>query len=265
LSGFVLMLSHQRERDEAVLVADNLSRELDENLSRLIDKIDLTLLAVADEAERQLSAGGIDRGLFETVLARHDGRLPEALGLRVSNAQGRIVYAASHVETPGIDASDREHFTRQRDGPNAGLFISIPHFGRLSGQTLIVFSRRYLALDGSFAGIVEEAVAVDSLRAILSTIDIGPRGVANLWDRRSRLMARHSHLPLADPGAARPAARLTELIRNSAGPTAFHIRSSVDGVERLVFFRKVSRWPLYLVVGLATMTSWSDGGGKWPI
>jgi PAS domain S-box-containing protein len=259
LSGFVLMLSHQQQRHEAILATDNLSRELNENLLRLVDKIDLTLLAVVDEAERQMSAGGIDRPLFEAVLARHDGRLPEALGLRVTNAQGRIEYALHNVATSNNDVSDRQHFIRQRDDPNAGLFIASPLIGRLSVQHQIALSRRYRAADGSFAGIVEVAVAINSLKTILSAIDVGPRGNVALWDGRPRLLLRQSQIPIPDMEAASPSSRLAGLISNDAGPTAFHTRSGADGVERVFFFRKVGRWPLYLVVGLAdddVMVGW---------
>ena len=251
LTIFVLTRSYDQDRDKAILVADNLSRELDENLSRLIDKIDLTLLAVADEAERQESAGGIDRPRFEAVLTRHDGRLPEAIGLRVTDAFGRIQYAVSHVETSNNDVSDREYFTRQRDNSDAGLFISTPFVGRLSTQPMIIFSRRYRAADGSFAGIVDVGVAIHSLATILSTVDLGPRGMVSMWDSRLRSMARYSRLPSPDLDAVSPSSSLAELIVSDAGPTAFHTRSLIDGIERMVYFRRVSRWPLYLVVGIA--------------
>jgi diguanylate cyclase (GGDEF)-like protein/PAS domain S-box-containing protein len=251
ITSFVLMRSCEQERDKTILVADNLSRELDENLSQLIDKIDLTLLAVADEAERQVAAGGIDRRLFESALARHDGRLPEAIGLRVSNAEGQIKYAVSHVEASNVDVSDREYFTRQRDNPNAGLFISAPFVGQLFPHPQIIFSRRYRAADGTFAGIVSAAVAIDSLSTILSTVNPGPRGNVSLWDDRLNLMARYSRIPIPDMAAAKPSPSLAELIREGADPTTYHTNSGADGVERQYFLRKVSRWPLYLTVGLA--------------
>jgi hypothetical protein len=182
MSSFFLVRSYQQERDKTALVADNMSRELDENLSRLIDKIDLTLLAVADEAERQLGAGAIDRPSFEAFLARHDHRLPESNGLRVANAQGWVEYAVSNVASSNNDVSDREYFTRHRDDPDLGLFISTPFFGRISNEPLIMLSRRYRSADGSFGGTVGVAVAVRSLQAILSTVDVGSSGNVSLWD-----------------------------------------------------------------------------------
>jgi diguanylate cyclase (GGDEF)-like protein/PAS domain S-box-containing protein len=251
MTSFVLVRSYDQERDKSFLVADNLSREIDENLSRLIDKIDITLLAVADEAERQLSTGGMDRPLFEKVLARHDRRLPEAVGLRVTNAEGQIEFAVSNVATTNYDVSDREYFTRQRDDPNAGLFISTPFVGRLSTQPIVIFSRRYRAADGLFAGIVDVAVAIDSLRTILSAVDVGPHGNVSLWDSQLRFMARHSPIPIPDLAAVRSSPTLTELILSDARPTAFHTKSGVDGFERMFFYRKISRWPLHLTIGLA--------------
>jgi diguanylate cyclase (GGDEF)-like protein/PAS domain S-box-containing protein len=251
MSAFVLRRGYQQDHDNAVLVTDNLSRVLDQNLSRLIDKIDLTLLAVADEAEREMLSGGIDRPEFESMLRRHDARLPEANGLRVSNVEGRIAYAVSNVLTPNVDVSDREYFTRQRDDPEAGLFISAPFVGRIFPHPQIIFSRRYRAADGSFAGIVDVSFPIESLMALLSTVDLGRRGMVSLWDRQEQLMSRYSRLPNPSPSTARPSPALVRLILSDAPPSAYRTRSNVDGVERINFFRKVSRWPLYLAIGLA--------------
>jgi diguanylate cyclase (GGDEF)-like protein/PAS domain S-box-containing protein len=249
--GFVFYRSCQQDRDKAVLVTANLSRVVNENLSRLIDKIDLTLLAVVDEIDREEKGDGIDRPTLEGFLARHDSRLPEAIGLRVVNANGRIDYAVSNVLATNVDVADYDFFTCHRGDPNAGLFISNSFVGRIFPSPQVAFSRRRHSQDGSSSGIVVVTVAVDSLSALFSTVDLGPLGDVTLWDSNRQLLARYSRPSMPLMATVRPSATLDRLIRVNADPTPYHTRSGVDGIERMFFFRKVSLWPLYLVVGLA--------------
>ncbi len=252
LIGLVLDWNLQHQRDKATLAADNFGRVLEENLARFIDKIDLTLLAVADEAERQERGGGIDRPKFEAFLARHDSRLPEALGLRVVNADGIVEYAVSNVQgNPRINIADRVHFTGPRDNPQMGLFISDPIVGRLSPQPMIILARRRHDHEGRFTGTVHVAVSVASLARMFSAIDIGSQGSVGLWNDRPILLTRYSLVAGPISGAATPSAAFRQLVADRAPPTAYSTRSGVDGIERIFFYRRVGAWPLSLVVGLS--------------
>jgi diguanylate cyclase (GGDEF)-like protein/PAS domain S-box-containing protein len=247
--GLVLSRAYTQVSGEARMVADNVSRVLDEDLSRLIDKIDFSLLAVLDEIAREERGGGIDRSSLETLLAQFGSRLPEATGLRVVDADGRIAYAAKDVDTPGRDVSDREYFTRQRDDPGIGLFISKAFVGRLSNQSIIILSRRHNARDGSFAGVVDVAVPIQCLSAHFAAVELGSLGVVSLWDGTPSLVARYSRGRIV--GEGRPTSLFEGIVRSYTTPVGYHMRGSVDGVDRQYFFRKVSRWPLFLSVGVA--------------
>ena len=86
-----------KEQAQAKVTTGNLSKVLDEGIVGLIGSIDLTLLSVRDEIQRQMAAGGIDPKVMEGLLARHDARIPGALGLRVVDAQGVIRHAVTGV------------------------------------------------------------------------------------------------------------------------------------------------------------------------
>ncbi|CAA7623213.1 Sensory histidine protein kinase [Candidatus Terasakiella magnetica] len=253
LVGIVLAWHLEHERTKATLVSDNLGRVLEQNLSRFIDKIDLTLLAVVDEIERQERSGGIDRKILETFLARHDARLPEALGLRVVNSQGMIDYAVGNVTAASMaNITDRAHFTRHRDNPELGLFISQPIIGRLNPQPMLIFARRRAAPDGSFSGIVHVAVTIEALTTMFSTVNIGEYGSVGLWDKSPMLLARHSPISAPSSGVTTPSPALRDLIAADSAPAAYITTSGVDGLERIFFYRRVENRPLYLVVGVSS-------------
>jgi len=251
LTVFALYRSYQQYRADAIQTSANLSRVLDENLSRLVDKIDLTLLAVIEEIDREERHGGIDRATLEKILADFDSRLPEALGLRVANADGVVEYAVSNIVNANGQVSDREYFQKLKANRDLGLYISEPILGRMYLKPIIVFARPRIDRNGAFAGTVHVAITVDMLSQTFSTINLGPHGNIALWSDAPALMARYSPVQGLPLQAVKPSAHLAGLIRSNAAPTAFDGQSGTDGLYRLFFFRKVSRWPLYLILGAA--------------
>ena len=101
-----------RERRDAEAATQNLSQVLEESLVGLIGRIDLTLLAVRDEVQRQAAAGAVDPAAIDAVLARHDARLPDTLGLRIADAQGIIRHAVTGVVVSQASIADRPQFIR---------------------------------------------------------------------------------------------------------------------------------------------------------
>ena len=251
LTGFALYRSYQQYQADAIQTNANLSRVLDENLSRLVEKIDFTLLAVIDEIDREERHGGLDRQTLEKILANFDSRLPESLGLRVTNSEGIIDYAVSNVVNSNAQASDREYFLRLKASRDVGLYISEPINGRIYPSPIVVFARRRIDHDGTFAGIVLVSITVDALSKAFSTIDLGPQGNIALWSAAPALLVRYSAVQGLPLQAVKPSARLLGLITADAPPTAFHGPSGTDGLYRQFYFRKVSRWPLYLILGTA--------------
>ncbi|WP_216635799.1 PAS domain-containing protein [Magnetospirillum moscoviense] len=253
LVGMVLSWNHQHERTKAILIADNYGRVLEENMARFIEKVDLTLLAVIDEIHRQEVAGGIDRAALDHFLARHDARLPEALGLRVIDSNGIVVHAVTNAgPNPRISIADREHFITPRDHPEQGLYISSPIVGRLVSAPMIILARPRLPVNGKFAGTVHVALTVESLARMFASIDIGENGSVGLWNDRLTLVARHSPLSGPTSGINTPSQALRDLVATNAPPQYYETVSGVDGLTRIFFYRKVAHWPLHLVVGVSS-------------
>ncbi len=241
-------------RQQAAINAENISGVLEENLAGTIDRIDFSLFAVQDEIRREVAAGGVDRRALETFLARQDARLPETLGLRVVDAQGVIRYAVTGVVVAQASIADRPQFIRMRDNPRAGLVISRPVFGRAAQKWMITLSRRLDNPDGSFAGDVHVAVAVDTLARIFSALNVGPHGVVSLWNDKPTLLARLPEITgggnviAMDPV---PSPQFQAILQSGAGFREYHAGSGVDGIERIFFPRRLRNAPLWVNVGVA--------------
>ena len=100
LACFSLWQSRVRVERNAETTTQNLSLTLAQHIADAVDKIDLTVLTVVDEVERQLAAGGIDRPSLNAFIAHHQARLPALDGLRVVNAEGENAYGTD--VNPGV-------------------------------------------------------------------------------------------------------------------------------------------------------------------
>jgi PAS domain S-box-containing protein len=261
LAVFLLQQAWQQYEERAEIATQNLSYVLAENISDSIDKIDLTLLMVADEVEKQFAGGGINAHRLNAFIVRHHARLPFMDGLRMVNAQGENAYGIAI--TPGSRSSivDRAFFVRLRSDPNAGLFISEPVVGRVSKKWQIVLARRVNQPDGSFGGAVYGTITLAQFLKTFSAIDVGKHGVVVLRDEELALIARYPESQgdsnLVGKKDAPPELQNAVLVRKDAG--SYYIAHSFDNVKRTSSYRKVSNRPLYVIVGLA----YEDYHGAW--
>ena len=264
--ALILQRNHDREVAQAVVLTENYSKILEENLAGFISKIDITLRNVGQEVERQLAAGGIDDKALEATIARQGAHIPEAIGLRVVDAQGVIRHGLKDRPVSNISIADRPQFIRLRDDAQAGLVFSQPLMGRTEHTWMITLGRRIDNADGSFAGDVHAAVAVDQFIKLFAKLELGSQGNVGLWDRTT-LLARFAKNDAhgASVGATTPSADLRALLDSDRRAASYHARSGVDGIARVFHFRQVGEYPLYLVVGLADKDYldkwWSDALG----
>ncbi|UCV30072.1 PAS domain S-box protein [Ferribacterium limneticum] len=261
--GMVLLMlerNRQQEVNQAETLTENYSKILEESLAGFISKIDITLLTVAEEVERQLATGGIDQKALEKYIAHQDAHIPEALGLRVVDAQGIIRYAINDIKIRNASIADRPQFIRLRDDPQAGLVISKPILGRAADKWMVTLGRRINHPDGSFAGDVHVAVAVDHFIGMFAKLNLGENGNVGLWDKTT-LIARYTKTDThgATVGTSNPSSDLRALLASNQTAASYHTRSGVDGITRTFYYRQLGQYPLYLIVGLAD----EDYLAKW--
>ncbi len=247
--------SRRHYEQRAASMTQNLGHLQEENLRGAIDKIDVALLAVADEAARQLADGGIDRQALDRCIARQLTRLPEVQSLRMSDAEGEILYGLFGEGTPGKSIAERAYFNQLRQDPRAEMVISNPFVGLISEQWVILFTRRVNGHDGAFAGAVWAAITLEQLTRTFATLDVGRQGMVSLLDSEMCLIARHpepQRIGLGVGQQLRISPRLREMLAAGHTEGTYATASSADNRSRTISFHKVGPYPLYLMVGLAT-------------
>gem|GEM_PF-407874 len=254
LAGLFLYQSHQQHEERATITSRDLSLLLQQELSSEIGKAELALLAIVDEYGRQVSGKRIDNHAMNAFINRLHARLPYLDGLRIADKNGFFTHGVGIVPEKRISIADRDHFIRLRDDPNAGLVISKPLRGRVSGEWVIVLVRRLNLADGSFAGIASAVISLEQLTDTFSAIDVGRNGAVTLFDKELSICARYPEpgKPGSAVGQKCASPDLLKMVQAGQSNGTGLAIPDPDGIKRKFSFHRLPQHPFYIMVSLAT-------------
>lgn len=259
LNLFVLLMasvslwnSWRHHQAQAVASAQNLAMVLDRFVADTFHQADAAIWAVKDEMEGAPAGSGRPRDL-DAFIQRQLQRTPGLLALRITNAAGVVEHGGSRQAGVTTSLADRDHFIRLRDVPGAGLVISKPLVGKLTGTWVIIAARRLEGPDHRFAGMVHAVIALDQFDRAFASLDVGPRGSVALRDPELGLIARHPE-PVGAGTAIGQRVVSRELLtfaQSGQASGTYRARTPFDHVQRTFAIRRVSGLPFFLLVGLA--------------
>jgi two-component system NtrC family sensor kinase len=242
-------LSSAENKDNLAVVTRNYAGAIDQLVSGSIDKIDLIVLAVADELQGELAAKDkIDIAAIDKWIARNGSRIPELDGLRVADQTGRLIAGTGVTGGGPASYNDRDFFAEHRSKTDRGLIISTPLFGRVSHKWFIVLTRRFNRPDGSFAGVVAATIFLDYFTELLSKFDLGPGGIAFIRDADLGLVTRFPPIEggaVGDRGVSR---EFADQVKSGNAKGTF--QDVAGGIERTNSYRVLSRAPFIVLVGM---------------
>jgi signal transduction histidine kinase len=166
--------------------------------------------------------------------------------LIVLGPDGRIRAASFPLADRSDGFGDREFFTEVP--PHPGVFVSrlFPDLGVGDGRWGFTVSRRVLDAKG-VPGVILVGVAVDRFFDFCKELVANPDDVCTIAREDGVVIARFP----VDPGGMKPlpgAARLAQASR--AAPEGFlDVKSQIDGIERLIAFKRVAEPPLTVALG----------------
>jgi signal transduction histidine kinase len=250
---------HQVGRD-ARANAERLARMVAEHALKLFDTSEVLLDRLDDLVEGQSDAQiRANEAPLHAKLTALVADLPQVQSLWVVDASGRPLLSNRFLPAPrDLDLSDRESFIAHRSG-YGGVFVTRALVGKKTRDVFFDLTRRRGAPGGAFAGTVQVSLypkyLVDfyreaAARELDTTIGLGRIDGA--------IIARW---PDAGVGASVPPSSpvLREL---AAGKTSGSVMltSNVDGVGRVISYRKLPNYPLYVTVGVrrgAIVAAWA--------
>ena len=254
--GMAYMALHEsrsHERDRALFSAENLSRLIEQSLASKFAVIDQAMASVVDEVERELELGSLRTGELDIFLGRHQARVRGLEAMRFAGAAGDILVGTGVNPEARVSIADRDYFQRLRQDPGAGLVLSRPVLGRISGKWVVMLARGVRTRGGHFGGVVYSVLALDELSRIFSSLELGPRGAVALRNLEMRTLAR---FPAPGRGAGyvnsvMVSAGLKQAILGGRHAGTLDDNLGVDGLKRTVSFRTIDGYPLFVAVGLS--------------
>ena len=251
--GIYLLASeeHVRAYEDAVRQGGNLTRVLEEYISRVVEQSDSALLALRRAYQK-------DPQNFDILgwVARTQSQKDLTLQFGIAGPDGFVKQSSLGPLSGPVQVADRAHFKFHQDNPTDQLYISAPVIGHVSGKLTLEFTRRLSKSDGTFDGAVASSLDVQKLEDFFSSLEIGHGGIVALVGLDGIVRARGG----PDPGNRSSAGvsignspMFHSLAQGSSGTYWNTPASSAkfDGVSRLISYRVVPGLPLVAVVGLA--------------
>jgi diguanylate cyclase (GGDEF)-like protein len=249
--------SRQYHLHDKEVAMSNLAQTLASQAQASIKQADTLLFALVDRLENE----GVDQtrlNRLQRLLSAQRSELSQVHGLFVYDETGQWIANSNGAEVGVANNSDREYFIFHRDHPDRGPHIGPSIKSRSSGEWIMTVSRRINHPDGSFAGVALATIYLSHFLQLYDSIDMGSNGVINLIADNATIVVRRPFNE-ADIGSSLAKSPLfTQLLPKESSGTAM-LKSTIDGVERVVGYRRVEGYPLIVFAALnkdEVLTGW---------
>ncbi|SAL76477.1 periplasmic sensor hybrid histidine kinase [Caballeronia terrestris] len=222
--------------EQAVKVLD-LNREMS---SRLVGMLgtdgDVQILARQEELHRELHA------MTE--------RLPQIAAIAIFGRNGDLLASSRGFPAPRVSISDRSDFRTGRRSAAAQIDISLPFRGVVTGADVFNTSTARRDASGRFLGIVSISLQRDYFISFYRELAAQDGALTlGLYRRDGGILVR-SPPPRIQPAPTRNLPLVNAI--DGAGPHGrIRFESALDGVDKLLAYRQVGTYPLYVTAGIA--------------
>lgn len=265
MAAWMLLDARQAAFRQAEQAAGNLVLSLERDISRNIELYDLSLRSAADSFALP-GLAEFNPAIRQAVLFDSSTAAPYFGSIALVDAAGQIVYASNSARPMEGNLGTRDWFTYLREHPNGGLHLSLTPLSLLSGKPSLVLSRAITRGDGSFAGAVVGVIHLAYFNQLLTGYSLDKESMLNIVTTAGQVVARQ---PYNEQDIGRDVSQGDEFQRqHPASSGSFEVSSSLDGIERLVVYRRLGSLPLITQVGVSTRTiyaawrfkAWVAGG-----
>ena len=256
LGALVTLAAYQSRlqyEEQARVTTQNLTRTLEAAIGSTMDKASLALAHLIDEYAAEKAGGRVDAATMKAKIGREKAHHSYLEDLRITDAQGHIVFDGDSRSGQRISVADRGYFIDLQQHPELGTILSRPLRSRINNKLVVVLARAIVGPGGGFDGVALAIIAVDNLTQSLNQLDIGEKGYTALRGDDLGIIARYPE-PVSIgsmTGSTNVSAELRALVQENRHAGTFHVVTPFDGIERIASYRRVANYPLHIVVGLA--------------
>lgn len=240
----------QRRVNDANDVIDRLARvgveqavkvmDLNEAIgSRIID-----LLGDGNDAEIRSQEAMLHARMNEV-----GGGYPQVAAISVLGVNGDLLASSRFYPAPKVSIPQREDFRKAR-ASRPEPYFSLPLYGRLTGLVIFNTALGRTGADGDFLGAVMIALRQDYFTAFYADLASNNDALLiGLYRDDGGVLARY---PQVKPGInPAPNTPFASALKGGVKSGHLRMRSTVDGVERYLSYRRVGNYPIYVASGYA--------------
>ena len=248
-----LVGSQRHFEEKARQNVEALVEVLEGDIAASLEKVDTLLQVSVDELHRQLALGTHDDAAIESFLERQRTRQKLITLLVFYDADGNTKFGAQGKTGPETSNRDRDYFVYLRDNPAAGLVITKPLLGRVTGKWVMILARRVNNPDGSFAGVILASLALENFENKFATLKLGTNGIVSLRGDDLAIITRHPIVKgIADYGTIKLSDEFQQALSSDRmRGTYISGASSIDGIHRLHTYRYNRDFHFFINVGIA--------------
>lgn len=254
LSLVALRSSRNAYQSRAVDAVQNLAGGMQHALAADLDRVDTALRSFVLAHARATAQGPLDDEAMARLLEEQQRLVPELDSLQVAGADGLLRQRPGPQAPEPASLAERPYFVQVRDATGDEVVVSEPEQQGPDGRWTVVVARRLRSGDGRFDGMVHARLDTRHFERILGTVALGPRDAVTLRTARLALVARRtgSPQPPAAIGSRNVSPELLEALQAAPEGGSYVAATALDRIERINAYRRVTPYPLMVIVGVAT-------------
>jgi diguanylate cyclase (GGDEF)-like protein len=231
--------------------AENLANSLQQEIERNLDVYQFAMREVATSVRTPLLSQ-LPPGIQQRVAFGMIGDAKELGSLFATDAAGNFILDSRSPVPRKFNVSNRDYFQAQQQDKDVGLYLSKPFLPNAgdSRQMSIALSLRLNDSDGQFAGIVAGTLHLDYFHEMFKGSILGQHGTITLVRTDGTVLMRQPDHPDDVGSSIAGGHSFIPLLQSDQG--SYVDIAVLDHVERLYSFKRISKYPLIVVVGFAT-------------
>ncbi|WP_321801284.1 hybrid sensor histidine kinase/response regulator [Caballeronia sp. J97] len=242
---------HQRRFAEAQELTERLTRVANEHAQKVFDlnqQLETRIVDLLGDSDDALIKGR-EEALHRTLDDMSDP-LAQIAAISVFGEKGALLANSRWYPSPAVSIMERDDFQSARAVAPVTYF-SLPLRGKVARSDVFTTTMGRIGGNGRFLGVVSIALKRGYFTDFYRELASGDRAVViGLYRRDGNILARFP----ASTDSTQPAMNtpFTDALRNNELYGSMRMRSSIDHVDRLLAFRRVGDYPLYVATGYAS-------------
>jgi signal transduction histidine kinase len=233
----------QDHNDFAELQARKILLSFDIHTIRLFDLADIYLRSARHFVEQD----GIEHvGRFLDRVTPPKSELYSST-LTVIDPRGRVLFSTNAALAKGTDLSDQPIFLHFQGATGDSILVGAANNSTVPDHQYFHVARPILR-GNDLAGIIVLDIHSSRIAAFYRDMTLGPNSSAAIFSMDRQLIARQP-----PPAAESPPVGALQIwdISETEAEGRFHKRSLLDGIERTFLYKRLTDYPLVVVIGFA--------------